>query len=162
MENSPEGGSPSRIGKIRRSVKGVLDHGWDVYRGVVERIGWIAEKIPAEQINEHTVAKTIVGSFWGEQMSFGDKTGVHISAADILANMGHVATLNTDDYRQKHPAEYEVLRRSLDNLVQAGVLEREFLEQPDMHHETIYYRVANKEALRQLAQDPQMGLPAKP
>lgn len=160
MENTE--GSPNKLTQIGRVLKGALGGVGNAYYKAAEQIGFATKKIPAEEINDQTIAKTIVSSIWAEQMRFGDRTNDPFSPATILANMGHLVLLNTDDYRQKHPKEYAALRNSLDSLVQMGVLERIPLQKPDINNESIYYKAVNKEALRQLAANSQTGFPAKP
>lgn len=161
MENT-EGSPTNRVTKLGQVFNKAAKRTRHAYNKVAEWSGLAPEKIPAERIDEHAVTKTIIGSIWAEHMRFGDKTDDPISPATILANMGHPVLLNTDDYRQKHPKEYQALRNSLDSLVQDGVLERVPLDNPDANNESIYYRAVNKDALRQLAANPQTGFPVKP
>lgn len=117
--------------------------------GGVLRTGW--EKIPLEQIDEASVARTIYWQIGTPNMRLvKDPWANPFSIVDVLANMGHVGTWVDTDYRQKFPKEYQKTRVVLAKLVDQGALEA-FAASADLNKETLLYKVKDENILKNLA-----------
>lgn len=98
MEDLPERPSGGTGKKIGQSLRAALKRGWGVYGSAAERMGVMPKKIPAEQIDKHTVAKVIIEDIWAEGARLGDRTNLPISPSTLLDNMGHMVVSGSADY----------------------------------------------------------------
>lgn len=111
-------------------------------------------KIPLEEINEHSIAKVIltqIGNPVQERLR-GDRWINSFSIVDVLVNAGYVGFWNNTNYFEKFPKPYKKTRKALWQLVKAGVLKTIALEESDVNGERIYYKVENKELLKDFTQ----------
>lgn len=112
------------------------------------------EKVPLEEINEHTVARVIdqsLGNPLQERVN-GDRYANPFDIVSVITELGYIAPSSFADYMKKFPKEYQATRVALWNLHQQGVLDINDQEQSSPHSEIRYYKVVDSDLLNQIAQ----------
>lgn len=139
QEEESNQGVLRKLGRVvGRELRGILKTG--------------REKIPLEQIEEASVARTI---YWQLGNPLRERFGKNkwanpFTIVDVLANMGHVGIWKDTDYRQKFPEEYQRTRVVLQKLTDRGALEV-FSAPADLNKETLLYKVKDEDLLKNLA-----------
>lgn len=149
-------GSESKVTKLGNTIKNAVGKRWRAYHEYV-----VGPTIPLKEINEQRVAKTITHDIWAERTRLGDKSNQPISTSTVLFHLGYAT--GSGDYFKRFPREYQKVQLVLRELEKNGCLEQlPPANTPNYNKESIFYRVSNKEGLKELAANPQTGLPAKP
>lgn len=147
---------------FRNAVGGAGNKVAAVGRWFWEGISPKSSKVKPEDIDVVSTAGTIdrfvLDSPLNRLNGPGDRISREFSLATVGKNMGMYRVLGDKyDYQAEFSKEtktginpYQALRKSLDSLVRAGVLERNLHEEPDNFGEGIYYRVKDEEMLRKI------------
>jgi len=134
-----------RLASFRKSLSGTV-------KSLNETFAITEKKVPVEEIDTQTVAKTILnrlGNPLRERMG-DDRYANPFDITSVIAELGYVGVLNSTDYLKKFPGVYNAVRQSLWGLEQAGVLESKDFE-PNSHGESKYYKVVDKHKLQTLS-----------
>lgn len=138
------------------SKSGILGRTGGLIRGLAKVYSTEIPKVPVDEINEQTVARTIynqLGNPLQERLK-GNRWENPFSPVDVLANSGYVGVWRTTDYRQKSPEPHSRTRQALQQLVNRGILAMVSIGKPDDNNETIYYKVVDEAALKKMAEEP--------
>lgn len=137
----------------KKNLLGLLGHGLiEELKGAVKVA---PEKIKPKDINEITVAKTIL-NYLGTRVleRLGkNKWANPFTIVTVMANAGYVGLLDSTDYREKFPDEYHLFRNGLQKLADEEALQVISAE-PDRHKESIFYQVVNEDILRAVSERP--------
>jgi len=107
------------------------------------------EKIPLEQIDEYTVAKTVDTSTYNP---LRDKAGQDprspFDVADVLKNMGYITPISEDYYR-KFPEAHRRTRIALFRLAEQHVIDMKVADEKTINGEDIKFKIANEAKFQQ-------------
>ena len=112
------------------------------------------EKVPLEEINEHTVARVInkyIGNNLQESVN-DDRYANPFDIVSVIIQLGYLAPSSFADYVKKFPDEYQATRKALFQLHRQGILDIKDYERANAHGEQTFYKVVDRDLLTQIAQ----------